>query len=123
MPAVEYNIATGALMLGGAIIAHGYSGAGSSKNNPDAVKYPAAGPIPPGDYKLTGVRDSVNTGPYTILLEPCPGTDTFGRSLFRIHGDSIANPGTASHGCIILPRTIRQRIWTSGARVITVKGT
>lgn len=39
---------------------------------------------------------------------------------FRIHGDSIRAPGTASHGCIILPRAIRDRIWASGDRALQV---
>jgi hypothetical protein len=33
-----------------------------------------------------------------------------GRDNFLIHGDSIAAPGTASHGCIILNRLARERI-------------
>src|ERR1035438_5538324 len=37
-------------------------------------------------------------------LTPESGTNTFGREGFLIHGDSVQNPGTASHGCIILPQ-------------------
>ena len=66
------------------------------------------------------MKDSPNTGPFTILLEPAPGTDTLGRSAFRIHGDSVRAPGTASHGCIILPRAIRDHIWRSGDRDLEV---
>lgn len=47
-------------------------------------------------------------------LPPEPGTQTFGRTAFRIHGDSISNPGTASEGCIILPPNIRIMIIQSG---------
>jgi hypothetical protein len=53
---------------------------------------------------------------------PDPGTETFGRGEFRIHGDSIAHPGTASHGCIILPRAVRDAIWRSGDRALEVVG-
>ncbi len=119
-PVVTYNSGTGALTLGGKIIAKGYAGAGSGKNNPAMEGDKATGPIPRGAWAMTAVRDSQNTGPYSIILEPMAGTDAHGRSLFRIHGDSVAHPGTASHGCIILPRAIRERIWASGARVITV---
>jgi hypothetical protein len=38
----------------------------------------------------------------------------FGRSGFLIHGDSIIRPGTASRGCIILAREIREQIAASG---------
>lgn len=37
-----------------------------------------------------------------------------GRSGFLIHGDSIAHTGQASHGCIILPRSVREQIAASG---------
>jgi hypothetical protein len=78
------------------------------------------GPIPRGKWRMAGVKDSPNTGPYTIVLEPLPGTDTCGRADFRIHGDSIANPGTASHGCIILARPQREAIWRSGDHMLEV---
>jgi hypothetical protein len=48
-----------------------------------------------------------------MALLPCDGTDTLGRAGFLIHGDSVKAPGTASHGCIILPRAIRDRIAVS----------
>jgi hypothetical protein len=52
-----------------------------------------------------------------ILLEPV-GHNALGRSLFRIHGDNAQND--ASHGCVILPRNIRELIWNSGDRALTV---
>jgi hypothetical protein len=48
------------------------------------------------------------------------GTYTYGRDGFMIHGDSIANPGTASEGCIVLRRNERQAIWESNDHVIEV---
>lgn len=105
----------------GAIVSRGYAGNGRGKNNPAMQDAVAVGPIPRGLWKLTALRlTGASTGPYTIVLEPSMGTDTCGRSEFRIHGDSIANPGSASHGCIILPRAIRERIWNSGDRLLEV---
>lgn len=98
----------------------GYSGAGTGKNSPDMQAAVGVGPIPRGAWTISGVGDSPNTGPFTLILQPNPGTDTEGRSDFRIHGDSIAHPGTASHGCIILSRPIRERIWQSGDRDLEV---
>jgi hypothetical protein len=45
-------------------------------------------------------------------LDPVDGTNTFGRSLFRIHGDNARHD--ASEGCIILGPSIRKLIAASG---------
>ena len=117
---LRYMIATGAFSMNGKTLAYGYAGNGKGKNNPDAIKERGVGPLPPGNYTLTTVRDSQNTGPFSIVLEPDPANVMYGRGLFRIHGDSIAHPGEASDGCIILPRAIRDRIWHSGERQLVV---
>lgn len=98
----------------------GYSGARNGKNNPSMQAAQGVGPIPRGCWTIVGRKDSPNTGPCTLVLVPDAGTDTCGRSAFRIHGDSIANPGTASHGCIILPPAVRAMIWASGDRALEV---
>ena len=98
----------------------GYSGAARGKNNPAMQAAVGVGPIPQGRWTITGRHDSVNTGACTLVLTPNTGTETFGRSAFRIHGDSIAHPGNASHGCIILPRAVRDAIWASGDRALNV---
>ena len=98
----------------------GYSGAGCGKNNPAMQGAVSLGPIPQGYWTVVARHDSRNTGPCTLILVPDAGVQTFGRSEFRIHGDSIAHPGTASHGCIILPRAVRDAIWASGDRALRV---
>lgn len=98
----------------------GYSGAARGLNNPALQAARGVGPIPQGRWTIAGRHDSPNTGPCTLTLCPDPGTATFGRSAFRIHGDSLAHPGTASHGCIILPRAVRDAIWASGDRILQV---
>lgn len=79
-----------------------YSGAaGIWKNNPALVSTHNKGAIPPGDYVMgTAFTDPIK-GTFVIPLTPKPGTNTFGRSGFEIHADSISNPGHASEGCII----------------------
>lgn len=104
----------------GTLIGTGYSGAGRGKNNPSMQAAVGVGPIPRGRWQIVRHYDSPNTGPFTLELSPEPGTDTCGRSAFRIHGDSIRNPGTASHGCIILPRALRELIWRLGDRALIV---
>jgi hypothetical protein len=116
----RWDQSAGELTRNGTFYGKGYAGFGTGKNSPSMQAAKGIGPIPRGKWLMTGVKDSPNTGPFTIVLEPFPDTQTFGRSAFRIHGDSIRNPGTASHGCIILPRALRNRIWGSGDHEIEV---
>ncbi len=104
-----WDQSAGTLAWDGKVVAHGYAGKGTGKNNPamDGVK--KTGPIPRGVWRMTAMKASKNTGPGTIVLIPEPGTDTKGRSEFRVHGDN--KTGTASEGCIILPRSVRDLIW------------
>lgn len=115
----RWDQSAGALTRDGEMISHGYSGHGRGKNNPSMQAAVGIGPIPAGRWKITERYNSQNVGPYALKLEPV-GHGALGRSAFRIHGDSVRAPGTASHGCIILPRVIREKIWTSGDRDLEV---
>lgn len=93
----------------------GYSGFGEGKNNPALEAVHDVGPIPAGEWTISGPPfDDPEHGPYVLRLYPKVGSQTFGRSGFLIHGDSIEHPGQASKGCIILPRLTRTRIYQSG---------
>lgn len=116
---------SGALMdATGKVVWYGYSGKGPGKNNPDdhfkfegpcpcglfTIEHPQhVEPQPPGDH-----------GPYTLALTPDPKNEMFGRDGFLLHGDSKSAPGTASQGCIILPRPIRETVWNSGDHLLRV---
>lgn len=121
-----YKQSTGELFRDGHYQARGYSGHEWGKNNPGAQAAPDIGPIPTGRWRMMEIRDSANVGPLCIVLHARDGTpgddrhDATGRGAFRIHGDSIARPGTASHGCIILPRATRLALWRSGDRDLEV---
>lgn len=115
-----YDQSSGLLTRSGVVVSRGYAGRGKGKNNPSMQAAVAVGPIPQGMWKITERYNSKNVGPYALKLVPEKGTETFGRSGFRVHGDSIANPGTASRGCIVLPRKIREKIWSSGDRELKV---
>jgi len=99
----------------------GYSGYGVGfKNNPAMQSVQAqqpgdpAGPIPQGAYSIGPLRDSANTGPDVLDLTPLPGTNTFGRTSFEIHGErKHGPPGNASSGCIIEPPNVRHKIANS----------
>lgn len=99
----------------------GYSGFGANKNNPAAEMIHNEGPIPRGMWTIGEMILSTPLhGPFVMPLEPQAGTETFGRSGFLIHGDSIVNPGQASQGCIIMDREIRLIIAHSPDKTLEV---
>lgn len=102
------------------ILATGYSGAMGYKNDPAMQHIENKGPIPCGRYTIGAPRNTTTHGPYVLPLTPDENNVMFGRSEFRIHGDSIERPGFASEGCIILPKFARERIWESGDRDLQV---
>lgn len=122
-----YDQKTGVLSRDGSVISRGYSGNGRGKNNPSLQGARGIGPVPLGMWRLKSVYNSANVGPYAIIIHAVDGTpnndvhDETGRSAFRIHGDSIRAPGTASKGCIILPRAVREKMWASKDHDLKVK--
>lgn len=119
-----YAQATGALFApDGTLETLGYSGWDDGKNNPAAQNEPNIGPIPCGVYTIKPAQCIATPGPhgpFVLPLAPDASNVMHGRSGFLIHGDSIAHIGDASHGCIILPRTVRERIAASGDNRLTV---
>lgn len=110
-----YAQKTGGLWCDGKQVGSGYSGCDEGKNDPDMQAVPDVGPIPQGEWLIVG--PPVNTpghGSYVLRLQPAPETETFGRSGFLMHGDSIESPGCASKGCVIMPRATREAVWNSG---------
>ena len=98
----------------------GYSGAPEAKNDPARQAEHNVGPIPVGVYSIAAPVDTLLHGPFVLGLTPDPRNQMFGRSGFLIHGDSIVNPGSASEGCIILPRPAREAIHASGDSLLVV---
>lgn len=120
-----YHQRTGELRHNGVLVARGYSGAGHGKNNPAMEHVRAIGPIPRGRWKIRAPYNSRRVGPYVLPVWAVDDVhddvhQRTRRSAFRIHGDSIAAPGTASKGCIIVSRAVRERIWRSGDRELEV---
>lgn len=116
----KYNQSTGSLTRSGQHISTGYSGHGFGKNNQAMEHIHDTGPIPRGEYDIGPPQYTETHGPHVLALTPRDGNEMFGRSGFLIHGDSINDPGTASKGCIILPRLIRRLISDSGDDVLKV---
>lgn len=120
-----YQIATGLLLHDGADglkqVATCYSGYGPAKNDVTACNQAGLGPIPLGVYWIGEAFESDHSGPNTMRLIPVtPGTNTFGRDAFELHGDSKSHPGAASHGCICAPPGPRQLVADSHDRLLCV---
>ncbi len=98
----------------------GYSGCRDGKNNPAMCTVANLGPIPIGVYRIGDPYDTDTHGPFVLPLTPDAANEMHGRSGFLIHGDSTKEPGTASEGCIIQPRAVREQIHQSGDRELEV---
>lgn len=107
---ILYRISTGALTRDGVPFGAGYSGQPECKNDPAKCDQKDRGPIPPGFYTIGEPCDTETHGPFVLPLTPHPDNEMYGRSGFLMHGDSVKHPGTASHGCIILPRAVRETV-------------
>jgi len=117
-----YNSANGVLSHEGRLIGVGYSGHDEGVNNPLVNNLHGIGPIPCGIWSIGDPVEHPQLGPLAFPLMPQENTETYGRSGFFIHGDSLEHPGAeqASHGCIVMPRNIRLAILNSSDRVLEV---
>ena len=88
----------------------GYAGRGTHRDDPQSINLFRQGPLPVGDYWIEAPRSHPVLGPYALALTPWPSNEMYGRSAFYIHGDNKSANFTASEGCIILPRIIREVI-------------
>ncbi len=114
-----YHQRTGRLFHDQTAVAKGYSGSAKGINNPGMEHVRNVGPIPHGKYSIGAQYDTTAHGPHVMALSPI-GHTALGRTEFLIHGDNVAANQTASQGCIILPRHIRDRIARSGDKVLNV---
>lgn len=94
------------------ILGRGYSGHAPFTNDPEAQGLAARGPIPRGVYRVSNPWDHVRLGKVSFFLDPVTPAKMLGRSGFFIHGDNSYGNRTASHGCIVLGRKVRDEIAT-----------
>lgn len=123
---LTYKQSTGELSdASGQLIATGYSGAALGKNNPALENVRNVGPAPVGVYDITGPEcvgpfpcaqcgghDAHHHGPFVLRLHPRPENEMYGRAGFLCHGDNPTH--TASQGCIIMPRPVRELLAAKG---------
>lgn len=119
---IQYNVTQGTLQLSTGEVFHGlYSGHGPGVNNSLFEEVPNVGPIPRGRYTIGPLRDGGHLGPNVMDLDPVAGTNTFGRSLFRMHGDFAGDQEhLASEGCIIAPLQVRLHVNDDQDRILEV---
>lgn len=105
----------------GAILGHGYSGNGQGLNNPAMENMHNIGPIPRGAYGIGAFfYDDCGKGPTVCDLIPLSETETFGRCGFMVHGDNRKANESASEGCIVAPRFIRDAMKLSPVKLLEV---
>ena len=121
-----WQISEGRLLTpAGSPFALGYSGAPGAVNDPSKISEPDIGPIPIGLWDIGDPIDDPETGPFSLPLTPKPGTETYGRFGFFMHGDSVLLAGLqrASKGCPVVGRFAREAIGHSGDRELSVVAT
>jgi hypothetical protein len=111
-----YRQQSGELRHGGQLVGICYSGRGEGLNNPTMENVPDVGPIPKGSYTIgpffydPPISGDAGKGPFVTYLRPDRQNEMFGRDGFMIHGDNDELNHTASDGCIVASRTIREAI-------------
>jgi hypothetical protein len=105
----------------GDLLAICHSGRGDAMNDPSRCRERNVGPIPPGFYNIGPAHHHRTCGPVAMRLIPMPGTDTFGRSGFLVHGPN-RTPALEddSEGCPIMPFGERCQLALSQDRVVEV---
>lgn len=116
-----YQQDTGLMFLDGAILGEGYSGQPPYVNSHADEDRLDLGPIPCGLWSVGPAYEDGELGPLVMNLDAMPGTPTYDRIEFRIHGDSITNPGYASKGCIVMPESTRLAIIQSKETLLSVR--
>ena len=116
-----YKQRSGDLIKDDALVSVGYSGHGDGFNNPDMEDVHGVGPIPRGLWKIGPWYDNYGPkGPVVARLSPVD-FNPHGRDGFLIHGDNAEANHTASDGCLILSRQIREMMRDSEDFDLTVE--
>lgn len=114
-----YKQSTGELLLGDKVVGKGYSGNGEGLNHPDKESVRDVGPIPAGNWSVSDSFTHKTKGPVVMRLTP-DGHSAQGRDGFLIHGDNSKMDQSASNGCIVLTKSLRQKIADSGIKKLVV---
>jgi hypothetical protein len=95
-------------------------------NNPAMQNIHNVGPLPLGDWEISGPPfDDAKHGKYILRLAPKKGTETYKRTGFLWHGKPVIPEGinlllpspficTGSEGCLCSSPVTRTRVYQSG---------
>ncbi len=114
----NYSQSTGQLSRDGVLVGTGYSGCREGRNCSTLQDRHNLGPIPRGLYSISDPYDTTEHGPFVLRLTPDLGNEMFGRADFLMHGDNATH--TASEGCIIQARAVRDQVAASGDKQLEV---
>jgi Protein of unknown function (DUF2778) len=119
---VFYYIREGLITFNGKSLGVGYSGNGVGRNNPSKTNVRAVGPIPVGKWVVGPGFQHPHLGPLSLPLTPVDPRNALGRSGFFVHGDNPKGDGSASEGCIVISRPVRNKLdmLTKESQVILV---
>lgn len=120
MSVAKYQITTGKVWLDNVLIGKAYSGKKEAIGQTDKENVKGVGPIPEGDWHISNWTSDGHLGPVISRLTPIDVPKLYGRSGFYIHGDNKSVNFSASNGCIIMNRKMREKIRDSKASVIKV---
>jgi len=121
-----YEQSTGRLYApDGTHTATGYAGGNEGKNpegvnNHDKQNIKSIGPLPVGFYTFGEVVQQSQLGPFAIPLLPDESNVMSGRGSFYMHGDNMQLNESASEGCLIMPRSVRNECYESGDKQLAV---
>jgi len=104
-----YSQSSGKLYHNSSYLGTGYAGHGQGLNNPKMEMVHSVGPLPKGLWIIGMFFDDKHLGPCVAALKPTD-QEVYGRGGFFIHGDNKLMNHTASDGCIILARYLREAI-------------
>lgn len=120
----EYYSGSGDLFQNGSYVGTGYAGHGAGVNNAWMSGFTNIGPLPAGQYAIGPQRNNVTLYGRKLLgsmrLTPARNNSMYGRAGFLIHGDNSAFNQTASNGCPVFDRSLRDQIGWSGDNVFVV---
>jgi hypothetical protein len=131
---ITFCISTGAILqvadTSARQLGTGYSGNGACINDPMSTWVKDHGPLPVGRYVIHAPIDDARTGPFSLPLEPDPDNTMFDRGSFLVHGGLAGEPDdspsvtpgtrTASDGCIVTCRAVREAIALDPDHILTV---
>jgi hypothetical protein len=115
-----YSSGTGRMYKDDNYVWTGYSGHGSGLNNPVYENTPFVGPIPRGSFTFGMPENHPKLGDWAIPIIPDPGTNTFGRGGFYLHGDNSEHDETASEGCIVRSPKSDRMLFAEGDKLTVV---